>query len=116
MALKDELQDMLERHRVAFNNGDVAGACALYAEEAFVISPRRQPLEGRDAVEAFHEKVLAEDTVLKDFTVLRCEQDGDLAYAISSYATANENGYILEVFKRQPDGSWAVTAESVAAV
>ena len=98
---------------------DADGIAALYTPDALLLGPNRPAVSGRDGIRAWF-------AALPDFarmatTLAEVEGRGDLAVARSTFAMTlalpgrppiEERGKILQVLRRQPDGSWLIWRES----
>ena len=50
---KAAIQQLNDKWTAAFNKGDAAAVAAMYAEDAYVLPPGSDMVEGRKAIEAF---------------------------------------------------------------
>lgn len=98
----------------ASNRGDAEALTALYADDAMLLPPDHEPIEGREAIGEFWSQ--GTDSGL-EVTTLRLEVEGDLGYLVGRYhlpATEGEpedSGKYVMCLKRQRDGSWKLTAD-----
>ncbi|MDX2141797.1 MAG: DUF4440 domain-containing protein [Rhodospirillaceae bacterium] len=114
----------------AYNDSDIEALAANYTEDAWHISPRREPAVGRAAIAAFFAPAMPAYIMRSNPTLLSVDIAGDIAVMIS----ANELGGAprpgapgtksgrdgqpppaftekrtnLTVFKKQPDGRWLI--------
>lgn len=108
------IESAVTRYVAASNNGDAEALTALYAEDAVLLPPDHQPIEGREAIGEFWSQ--GTDSGLQVKT-LRLEVEGDLGYLAGQYhlpATEGEpadSGKYVMCFKRQNDGTWKLTAD-----
>jgi ketosteroid isomerase-like protein len=104
----------------ALRDGDAAAASAIYADDAKLLAPSAELVQGRDAIEAFWRAGV--DAGLRDVELEALELDvqGRLAYEIGCYALRLEpadgqpvvdRGKYLLVHERQQDGSWRWAVE-----
>ncbi len=103
---------------VGTNAGDADRVAGTYAEDALLMPPNAPPIKGRAAIREFWNGLLQPYTVVITLGTDQIEGRGDLAYVVGHYrlvttpkakgtpAQPAEDGKFLEVFKRQPDGSW----------
>ena len=110
-AVRRDLEATNARHAEAFNRGDVAAFARVYTEDARILPPDMEPVDGRAAIEAFwagatqqlgiHDLRLTSDEV---------EVLGATAYEQGRFAFGTSQGpargkYIV-VWRREPDGEW----------
>ena len=108
------VESAIRRYVEASNKGDVATLASLYAEDAMLLPPDHEPIQGREAIRAFWRQGTDEGL---EVTNLAVEVDGNLGYLVGQYnlpATDEEpadSGKYVMCLKRQGDGSWKVTAD-----
>ena len=86
------------------NAGDAAGIAALYEEHAVMAYPSGQVTEGRAAIRALWEKVLAKGPHFEQESPLPTLMSGDIA--LTSTAPKDDAGARAQVVRRQSDGTW----------
>ena len=93
--------------------GDWVAVAAIYTEDAVLLPPNHEAVEGRAAIQAYFETF----PPLSDFQLHSIEVDGvgDIAYVRGHYVLTmtpeggdpiNDSGHYLEVLRKQADGSW----------
>jgi uncharacterized protein (TIGR02246 family) len=98
----------------ASNQGDAAGLAELYADDAVLLPPDHEPIRGRAAIRAFWDQGTDEGLEVSNLAV---EANGNLGWLVGRYhlpATDEEpadSGKYVMCLKRQPDGSWKLTAD-----
>jgi uncharacterized protein (TIGR02246 family) len=98
----------------ASNQGDAEALVALYADDAMLLPPDHEPIQGREAIGAFWRQ--GTDTGL-EVTTLAVEVDGDLGYLVGRYhlpptdEEPADSGQYVMCLRRQRDGSWKLTAD-----
>jgi uncharacterized protein (TIGR02246 family) len=108
------IEAAVTRYVAATNQGDAEALAELYAEDAVLLPPDHEPIQGREAIGDFWRQ--GTDPGLEVRT-LRMEVDGDVGYLVGSYhlpATEEEpadSGKYVLCLRRQPDGSWKLTAD-----
>ncbi len=111
---REAIESAVRRYVAASNQGDVKALAALYADDAMLLPPDREPIQGREAIGTFWSQ--GTDQGL-EVTTLAIEVDGDLGYLVGRYnlpATDEEpadSGKYVMCLKRQRDGSWKLTAD-----
>jgi len=111
---RQAVESAIRRYVDASNKGDVATLASLYAEDAMLLPPDHEPIQGREAIRAFWKQGTDEGL---EVTNLAVEVDGNLGYLVGQYhlpATDEEpadSGKYVMCLKRQRDGSWKVTAD-----
>jgi len=108
------IEAAVTRYVAASNQGDSEALTALYAEDAVLLPPDQEPIQGREAIGAFWRQ--GTDQGL-EVTTLRVEVEGDLGYLVGRYhlpGTPEEpadSGKYVMCLRRQPDGAWKLTAD-----
>ena len=100
----------------AFNGGDASGVAQRYAEDGRLMPPNSDTLQGRSAIEPFIKEFLQMKAKLS-FKLVDLHDAGDTCVAIGQYemefeppdiGPQKDSGKFIEVWKRQPDGSWLI--------
>lgn len=108
------IEATVTRYVDASNRGDADALMGMYAEDALLLPPDHQPIEGREAIGEFWR--LGTDQGLEVSTI-RVDTDGKIGYLVGRYrlpATDEEpadSGKYVMCLKRQPDGAWKLTAD-----
>ncbi len=108
------IEAAVAQYVTATNEGDSEALTALYAEDAVLLPPDHEPIQGREAIGAFWRQ--GTDAGL-EVRMLRIEVDGSVGYLVGSYhlpATEEEpadSGKYVMCLRRQPDGAWKLTAD-----
>lgn len=105
----------------AFNRGDAAGVAALYAEDATLLPPNSEMIQGRQGIQDYWSAGI--QMGLKDIslTTVSVGGSGDTAYEIGKYSLTiqppgqegmTDSGKYLVVWKKQADGTWMLHADT----
>jgi ketosteroid isomerase-like protein len=99
------------RQAEAFNRGDVAAFAAAYAEDARLLPPDLEPVDGRVAIEQFWAGA-TQQLGIRDLRLTSDEVEvfGERAYEQGRFEFATTQGpvrgkYIM-VWRREPSGEW----------
>ena len=113
-ASRGAIEATVDRYVAASNEGDADALADLYAEDALLLPPDHEPIQGRPAIVEFWRQ--GTDMGL-EVSTLRLEVHGDVAYTVGRYRlpptdeeTADSGQYVL-CLKRQPNGAWKLTAD-----
>ena len=119
-ARAEDLRAVMEADNIrwlaAYNTNTPAAFAAMYTEDAVVLPPGLQPVDGRDAIVQFWKDRLKPGN-RKDhtFEIVSVRQDGRLTYQVARWtldivnttgAPTRVSGNTVRVFERQPDGAW----------
>ena len=96
----------------AFNSGDASGVAQLYTTDGRILPPNSPIIEGRSAAEGFVKEFVATQAQLT-FNLLTVHESADMCAAVGTYEMAipgapDDRGKFIEVWQRQPDGSWLI--------
>jgi uncharacterized protein (TIGR02246 family) len=103
----------------ALNEGDASAAAVAYAEDARMLAPSADLLEGRDAIGAFWRAGLEAGIADVELDVIEVAH-AEVAYELGRYALSLQpadgaaivdRGKYLLIHARQADGSWRRAVE-----
>lgn len=118
--MQEEIAARSQQLVEAVNTGDLEAVAALYTEDAWLLPPNAELIEGREAIRDFY-ATLREDAGLRDMEaeILDLETAGDLAYEVGRYALTldGEEGPLRDVGKylftwRREHGEWLIAADA----
>ena len=101
----------------AFNGGDASGVARHYREDARLMPPNSDVLEGRPAIEGFVKEFLQMKPVIT-FSLITVHETPDMCAAIGRYGmelhppgagAQADAGKFIEIWTRQSDGSWLIS-------
>ena len=109
---KKHIETREEEWLSAFNSGDASGVAQIYEQDARLLPPNSGIVEGRAAIEGFIKDFIATRAQLS-FKLLTVHESADLCAAVGAYEmeipdVPNDTGKFIEVWRRQPDGSWLI--------
>jgi len=112
-ATRQALTEATARYVAASRGGDAHALAALYEEHAILLPPDDEPVEGREAIEAYWRRALEDGLELH---TTRVEASGPVAYSIGRWSLpatdseAADSGKLVLCWKRV-DGTWQLTAD-----
>ncbi len=108
----------------AYNSTDAAALAATYADDAIMMNPNQEAVEGKQAIQASYEAMFKENAgkivITLVLTPLETQLAGDWAYdrgnatstiTPKSGKPTEQSGKYLVIVKRQTDGSWKLYRE-----
>ena len=109
------IEDAEATFTAAFNRGDAAGVAALYTENATLLPPNSEMIQGRQGVQDFWAGGI--QMGLKDVTLTTVDVggSGDTAYSSGKYTLniqpegqegMSDSGKYVVIWKLQDDGTW----------
>ena len=101
--------------KAAWNAGDAVAITKVYAEDAVVMPPGGEPMQGRIAIHAGFAEALSYGTKM-DFETVEVLVEGDLAVEIGKFVETNVNGshkdhgHYMSVL-RKLEGRWLIVRD-----
>ena len=114
VAAKRMIGNVLDRYTKAYRDNDPDAIAKLYAQEAVLMPPGHELVEGRDSVRAFWGRGMEPGFRM---TTVRVEVSGSTAYVVGRYYVPPdddddaETGKYLIALRKEPDGNWRITAD-----
>ena len=108
MAIREELQGVLDAYTAAYRNKYAEGCAAVFTEDGELFSPYAPQARGRAEIEAVHREWLQLGGEDKQLSVVDAGSSGDLGWCLAAYSEANGTGTSLKVLHRQTDGRWLI--------
>lgn len=116
-----EIDSLGRQWEEAANTGQVERLMEVYAPDAVILPPGGPVIEGSETIrELFRQEFERFDTKLA-FTTQEIEVEGDMAFRRGRYVwrgtprmsgqTVETSNKFLEVWRRQPDGSWKIAVD-----
>ena len=120
----DDIRAAVEARRAAaiaaYNAADVDAMVSHYTQDTWHISPRRPPVQGREALRAYFAPAMKSYLMETDNEIIDLDVDGDTATVITrstlmgkprpgkEVPAFTEQRLNLSVFKRQDNGDWLI--------
>jgi uncharacterized protein (TIGR02246 family) len=117
------IRDMETAWVKEFAAKDLDKLVARYTEDGTVLLANAPAMAGTDAIRAGLKQALADPKFALDLRTVKVEvsKAGDLAYSQGTYSVmatdpktkkvVSEKGGYVEVYKKQPDGSWKIAED-----
>lgn len=114
---EDVLKEFREGWRAAYVGLDATELASFFADDARIMAPGRETIEGKKAILAYFEERTQNPFTL-ELINSRSRSSGDLAVDESDYVYGwvddngehrSVTGRYLMVYRRAPDGRWLVT-------
>lgn len=115
---KTAIQTLWTRYFDAYEGHDAKGCAAVYAEDAWVVSPWGPPAKGRDAIEKTHLAWFEDVERNKTAEVVDLHVTGSSAVCLLRYEAdlpdgTRVAGTSLNVLRENTPGDWLVTHSSL---
>ena len=113
------LNQIVERWKTGYNEGDAAKVAALYAENAYYLTQHFVTgiVHGRAAIQAYIQNGVSARYHVDSIQVVTMECVGDFAYTVTRYESTNAGqkafGVNLVVLQRL-EGQWMIVAHEAA--
>jgi uncharacterized protein (TIGR02246 family) len=113
-AARNAVEATVNRYVEATNKGDAEALAQLYEDDAVLLPPDHQPIEGRAAIGEFWRQGTDEGL---EVTTMRLDVQGGIGYLVGQYTLPEtdgepaDSGKTVMCLRRQRDGSWKVTAD-----
>jgi uncharacterized protein (TIGR02246 family) len=112
MDVKRAIEDKNAAVKNAYNRGDAAGCAAVFTEDALFLPPNQPLLRGKKAIQELIQGWIDNIGGTMSNPMMEYAVEGDLAFQVATYAFKDtktpDEGKFVEIFRRQPDGSWKI--------
>ncbi len=117
------IQDVETQSLQSWAAKDADKAAMFYADDAVVIAPGMEPMQGKDAIHTSLKQMMADPAISLTFQSSKVEvaKSGELGYSEGSYKmtmtdpvthkVVNDHGGYVTTFRKQVDGSWKAEAD-----
>ena len=112
---RESIEAVLTAFAAAFNGGDGAGVAALYTDDAALLPPGGQRVDGRAAVLTFWQGAIDGGLTNISLRTIEVEANGNLAYEVGTFSLqapgedgqpVTAEGKYVVVWKKGADGTW----------
>jgi len=119
-ALRTAIEAGSAKWMEAFNRGDAAGTAALYTDDAAVLAPNSEMIQGRPGIQDLWSGAIQMGLKDVSLTTVDVGGSGETAYEIGKYSlkiqptgkqAMTDSGKYVVVWKRQNDGTWKLQAD-----
>ncbi|MFQ5823866.1 MAG: YybH family protein [bacterium] len=113
--LRKAIEETNAKFVEAFNQGDAAAVVALYTEDASILPPNNEMIQGREGVQQFWNGAMQMGIKNVALTTVDLNGSGNLVYEIGRYSLTiqpegqevmKDSGKYIVVWKHQEDGTW----------
>jgi uncharacterized protein (TIGR02246 family) len=122
MTDEDAIREVISSWARASMNGDTDTVLTLMTEDVMFMTPGNPPMRGRDAFASSFRSVSQRGPLEALSDVQEVVVEGRFAYAVTHLRVAmtpagadqpiRRSGYVLSVFRKQPDGRWALARDA----
>ena len=95
-----------------YEQRNATGIAAAYTEDGAILAPNDKTHHGRQALENFWTSFFDEIGGAASIESVEIAGEGNLAYQWATYSLEgggqSDTGKFVEIYKRQPDGSWKI--------
>ncbi len=116
-AEENAIRALDEQWSAAAGKNDLDGTVAFYSDDAVLLPPNAPMIQGKKAIRDAWAGLIGPNVSLSwKATKIEVAKSGELAYLYGTYqdsvkdpkggAPISDNGKILEIWKKQPDGQW----------
>jgi uncharacterized protein (TIGR02246 family) len=115
--VQSAVRELTQDYVTAFNTGNYDQAAAFFAEDAFLMPPQREAVQGQKAIERMLRELREAGYQNVRVETIRVEQSGDMAVAIGRYTvaiqqtngtTVADRGKFVQSWRRL--GIWLMTS------
>ena len=111
--VRDAFTSICQQFQKSLEKGDLGNIGNLYTEDAKILPPNMDMLEGRDSIQAFWQRALEMGIKSYQPEILEVEYSGNLGFFLGKYTLYGDGNQIINkgkfitVFKNI-DGEWRV--------
>jgi len=116
--ISDEITKLRKQYMVAQDAGDVDGCLSFWVEDGVLMPPGEPSVSGKEALRSWYQEAFTNLEMQFTIEYQQIEETGTMAFGRGIYSGSivlksggdliQDTGKLLEVWKRQPDGSLKV--------
>jgi uncharacterized protein (TIGR02246 family) len=116
-ATEQAIRELERKYDAAYNSRNPAAVASLYAEDARILAPDHEVINGRRAIEQYYKAEFAANPTKSETTLLEVIGDGDFPFETGTWVNRNPDGTVgykgkhMVVWKRDGD-SWRIFRET----
>jgi uncharacterized protein (TIGR02246 family) len=122
MTDEDAIREVIRTWGRASRDGDLNAVVGLMTEDATFLTPGNPPMRGRQAFVSSFQAVSEHGRLEASTDVQEVVVEGRIGYAVTQLTVTmiphaggepmRRSGYVLSVFRKQPDGRWAIARDA----
>ena len=110
---RNAYSSICEQFTKLYNRGDAEGLASLYSEDAKILSPNMDFIEGKNAIQTFWQGALEMGVKSFKSEIIETESSGNLGYLVEKYTLYGSEDQELDQGKyisvcKNIDGKWRV--------
>ena len=110
---RNAYSSICEQFTKLYNRGDAEGLAPLYSEDAKILSPNMDFVEGKNAIQAFWQGALEMGVKSFKSEIIETDSSGNLGYLVGKYTLYGSENQELDQGKyisvcKNIDGKWKV--------
>lgn len=111
--IQSDIRQMVDEFESAFANDDAAGIASLYTDDAIVLPPGGEIVQGRQNIQQFWQSVMNLGIKKVKLEILEVEQIGDTIIEMGSASLLGEESQVLDkgkyiVIWKQQNSQWRI--------
>jgi len=114
----DSMQALLDQFTAAFDDNDAAAVSRLYVDDARILPPGQEIVQGRASIETFIGGFFAAGIRAVEFEAISRDQRDDLGVEVGRYVLRSDRagevvdeGKYVSVRRHQPDATWLIEVD-----
>lgn len=122
MTDEDAIREVIRTWIQASKAGDINTVTTLMTEDVMFLTPGNPPMRGREAFVSSFQNVADHGQMDATADIQEVAVEGPLGYAVTHLTVTmtphgggtpvRRSGYVLSVFRKQPNGRWAIARDA----